>query len=99
MTKINFKEDEIEGVINNFNSSIDDLIDVNNIFYNMNIPKDLKIKNELDNMKNEIKKCKENIIEYKLNFNKYISELNKKELELLSIVSKFEDINIDNFEL
>ena len=81
MTKITFKDDEMQGIINNLNNCINDYKNRNNLF----------------NLLEDIKNQKENIVEYKLGLNKYVNELNKNELELLSKISKLDEINVSKF--
>lgn len=98
MSKIIYNANNRDVCVNLLNNCIHLLGDVNNMLYNVNVPYDCTCKNIFNEEKNNFKKTKEILIDYKDNFNKYLEDINKKELEISSMINSLDDIIINKFD-
>lgn len=97
MTKIIYDNNNKNNIINNLNSCINDLNIVNGIIYNMDVPYNFKYRNYVNDIRVNLERTKESISKYKNDINRYMEELNKNELEVLSLINKIEDNVVNKF--
>ena len=97
MTKIIYDNNNKNNIINNLNSCINDLNFVNDIIYNMDVPYNFKYRNYVNDIRVNLERTKESISKYKNDINRYMEELNKNELEVLSLINKIEDNVVNKF--
>ena len=98
MTKIECNIDYRSSSINYLNNCIDYLDDVNNIFYNISYPSGFRYSGTLSNIKSSIRNRREDIRDYKDKLNYKVEEIERNEMELLSIINRIEDIQIKSFD-
>ena len=98
MTKIECNVDCKDSSINCLNDCIDYLDDVNNIFYNISYSSGFRYSGTLSNIKSSIRNRREDIRDYKDDLNYKIEEIERNEMELLSIINRIEDIQIKSFD-
>ena len=89
--KINYNDENKKQVINKVNNCIEELNVIKNDINNTYIPYDFTYKNEIINLKNNVIKDIKDVDDYKNNLNKFINEINKNEIELLTIINKIDE--------
>lgn len=97
MTKIKYNMENKNSIISNLNGCISKLSVINNNFYNTYFPRDFYYINSLFSMERELITIKKDLNNYKDNINAIMEKINKNELEMVSKLSKINELSISRF--
>lgn len=97
MVKIKYNSEFKGSIINDLNNCIDYLNNINNSFYNTDVPNDFYYRNTFVSIKENVILVKENLFKYKESIINFMNDVEKDELDMLALLNNIDYIEIEKF--